>query len=62
MFLPVAMHVAGAVGVAEVDEGGVDEDVLLALLQQILQVAQVTEAAPHPIPRQVCPNHTKPFC
>ena len=40
----------GAVGVAEVDEGGVDQHVLLALLQQVLEVAEVAETATHPIP------------
>ena len=47
---PVAMNMTGAVGVAEVDEGGVDEHVLLALLQQVFQVAEVAEAATHSIP------------
>ena len=40
----------GAVGVAEVDEGGVDQHVLLALLQQVLEVAEVAETATYPIP------------
>ena len=31
------MNMTGAVGVAEVDEGGVNEHVLLALLQQVFQ-------------------------
>ena len=43
----------GAVGVAEVDEGGVDQHVLLALLQQVLQVAEVAETATYPIPGSV---------
>ena len=43
----------GAVGVAEVDEGGVDEHVLLALLQQVLEVAEVAETATYPIPGSV---------
>ena len=43
----------GAVGVAEVDEGGVDQHVLLALLQQVLEVAEVAETATHPIPGSV---------
>ena len=47
---PVAMNMTGAVGVAEVDEGGVDEHVLLALLQQVFQVAEMAEATTHPIP------------
>ena len=44
------MNMTGAVGVAEVDEGGVDEHVLLAFLQQVLQVAQVPEATTYSIP------------
>ena len=44
------MNMTGAVGVAEVDEGGVDEHVLLALLQQVFQVAKVAEATTHSIP------------
>ena len=44
------MYMTGAVGVAEVDEGGVDEHVLLAFLQQVLQVAEVPEATTHSIP------------
>ena len=43
----------GAVGVAEVDEGGVDQHVLLALLQQVLEVAEVAETATYPIPGSV---------
>ena len=39
------MHVAGTVGVAEVDEGGVYHGLFLALLQQVLQVTQVAEAS-----------------
>ena len=44
------MNMTGAVGVAEVNEGGVDEHVLLALLEQVFEVTQVPEAAAHPIP------------
>ena len=47
------MNMTGTVGVAEVDEGGVDEHVLLALLQQVLEVAEVAETATYPIPGSV---------
>ena len=43
------MDVAGTVGVAEVYEGGVYHLVLLALVQQVLQVAEMPVAAPHPV-------------
>ena len=44
------MNMTGTVGIAEVDEGGVDEHVLLALLQQVFQVTEVAEATTHPVP------------
>ena len=44
---------AGTVGIAEVDEGGVDEHVLLALLQQVFQVAEVAETTAHTIPGKI---------
>ena len=50
---PVAMNMTGTVGVAEVDEGGVDEHMLLALLQQVFQVTEVAEAAAHTIPGKI---------
>lgn len=51
--LLVSVDVAGTVGVAEVDEGGVDDLVLLALVQEILQVTEVPVAAPHSVPGAV---------
>ena len=45
------MNMTGAVGIAEVNEGGVDEHVLFALFKQVFKVTQVTETATHPIPR-----------
>ena len=47
------MDVAGTVGVAEVYEGGVYHLVLLALVQQVLQVTEVSVAAPHAVPGAV---------
>ena len=44
------MHVTGTVGVTEVDQGGVYHGLLLALLQQVLQVTQVSEAASDTVP------------
>ena len=43
--LLVSMHVAGAVGIAEVDQGWVYHHLLLTLLQQILEIAKMSEAA-----------------
>ncbi len=70
---PVPVHVLGTVGVGEVDEGGVDHDVLLAPamasnrersntwplrvncspVQQVVQVAQVSEAPADTVPSAV---------
>ena len=47
------MDVAGTVGIAEVYEGGVYHLVFLALVQQVLQVAEVAETATYPIPGSV---------
>ena len=47
------MNVAGTVGIAEVYEGGVDDLVFLALVQEVLQVAEVPVAAPHTVPGAV---------
>jgi hypothetical protein len=44
------MNMACTVGVAEVDQGRVDQNVLLALFQQVLEIAQVSEAAAYSIP------------
>ena len=51
------MHVAGTVSVAEVYERGVDHNMFLTLLQQILEVAEVSEASPHSVPRTVLIQH-----
>ena len=44
---------AGTVGIAEVDEGGVDHLLFLALIQEILQVAEMSVATPHSVPGAV---------
>lgn len=51
--LPVAVHVAGAEGETVVHQGGVDHETLLGAVQQVAQVAQVSEAAPHAVSRAV---------
>ena len=43
------MDVTGTVCIAEVYESGVDHLVLLALIQQIFQVTEVSVAAPHSV-------------
>ena len=55
--LPVVVDVGGTEGKAVVDEGGVDEDPLLSPFQQVIQVTQVSVAAPHPIARTVLIQH-----
>ena len=47
--LLVSVDVAGTVCIAEVYESGVYHLVLLALIQQIFQVAEVSVAAPHSV-------------
>ena len=49
-YVLVPVHVTGTVGVTEVDQGGVYHGLLLALLQQVLQVTQVSEAASDTVP------------
>ena len=36
-FSPVSMNMFGAVSIADVDEGGVDHDVLLAAVEQVIE-------------------------
>ena len=55
--LPVAVDMGSTEGKAVVDEGGVDEDPLLSPFQQVIQVTQVSVAAPHPIARTVLIQH-----
>ena len=43
------MDMGSTEGKDVVDEGGVDEDPLLSPFQQVIQVTQVSVAAPHPI-------------
>ena len=47
------MYMTRTIGVAEVYQRGIDQDVFLTLLQQVLQVAEVPETASHPVPRTV---------
>ena len=53
LHIPVSVNVAGTVGVAEVNEGGVDHDLLLALGEQVRQVAQVPIATPYAVPKNI---------
>ena len=43
------MHMAGTVSIAEVDQGWVNDHLLLTLLQQILEIAKMSEASPDSI-------------
>ena len=43
------MDVAGTVCIAEVNQSGVNDLVLLALIQQIFQVTEVSVAASHSV-------------
>ncbi len=51
--VPVSVDVRGAEGVAVVQQRGVDEHVVLWIIHQILQVAQVTVAASNAVPSTV---------
>ena len=51
--LPVSVHMFGAVGIADMDEGGVDHDVLLAAVEQVVEQTQVAVAAADAVPRAV---------
>ena len=53
LYLLVSMDVAGTICIAEVYKSGVDHLVFLALIQKILQVAEVSVAASHTIPGTV---------
>ena len=44
---------AGTEGIAEVNEGWVDEDCLLRTIEKVLKVFQVTVAAANPVPSAV---------
>ena len=43
------MDVTGTVCIAEVDESGVDHLVFLTFVQEVLQVAEMSVAAPHSV-------------
>ena len=47
------MDVAGTEGIAEVNEGWVDEDCLLRTIEKVLKVFQVTVAAANAVPSAV---------
>lgn len=51
--VPVPVDVWGAEGVAVVQQRGVDQRVVLRIIHQILQVAQVTVAASDAVPSAV---------
>lgn len=51
------MDMGSAEGKAVVDEGRVDEDPLLSPFQQVIQVTQVSMAAPHTVARAVLIQH-----
>lgn len=52
-FLPVPVNMFGAVGVADMDQGGVDHDVLLAAVEQVIEQTQVAVAASDAVARAV---------
>ena len=52
-FLPVPVNMFGAVGVADMDQGGVDHDVLFAAVEQVIEQAQMAVAAADAVPRAV---------
>ena len=53
LVLPVPVDVRGAEGVAVVQQRGVDQRVVLWVIHQVLQVAQVTVAASDAVPSAV---------
>ena len=56
-YILVPVHVAGTVGIAEVDEGGIYHGLALALLQQVLQVTQVSETSPYTVSGTILVQH-----
>ena len=52
-FSPVSMNMFGAVGIADVDEGGVDHDVLLTAVEQVVEQSEVAVAAADAVPRAI---------
>lgn len=51
------MDVTGAEGKAVVDEGGVDHEVLFGSVQQVVEVAEMSEAAAYAVARAVLVQH-----
>ena len=51
--LPISVHMLGAVGIADVDQGGVDHDVLFATVEQVIEEPEVAVAATDAVPRAV---------
>ena len=51
------MHMAGTVSIAEVDQGWVNDHLLLTLLQQILEIAKMSEASPDSIACTILIKH-----
>jgi hypothetical protein len=51
--LPVSVHVFGAVGVTDVDQGGVDHDSLLAAVEEVVEKSEVSIAAAYTVARAV---------
>lgn len=49
MTSPVSVDVGGTEGVAVVQEGGVHQGVVLGVFHQVLEVAEVSLAAPHTV-------------
>lgn len=57
MVIPVAMDMAGAEGEAVVYQSGIDHQVLLRSVQEIVEITEVSVAAPHAVPRTVLIQH-----
>lgn len=53
IIIPVPVDVGGTEGVAVVQQRGVDQCVVLRIIHQVLQVAQVTVAASNTVPSTV---------
>ena len=57
MYVPIAMDVGGTEGIAVMQEGGVDQGVVLRVLHQVPEVAEVAVAAPHTVAGAVLIQH-----
>lgn len=55
--LPVAVDMASAKGEAVVYQSGVDHDVFLCTIQQVIEVAKVSEATSNTVPGTILVQH-----